>query len=447
MGRTSGSLWELGSVVAYNSGTHTATVRTNSGRPLQDVPQIKATGGVYDHLEAGTNVVVCWNLGFPAILGCMDFGSQVQAAITPPSITGVEGYGDDDPTQATHGGMSYKPPTAPVDMGPGDWAQVGNQGNHVAVMAGGVTSMGAPTAVLRSFGTSGTLQAIARRLETTTDFGKWHVENEQGRTSFVLRAGSNQATQTGLDEQHWTIRLDLGATGDMLDFVITEPAGRTLFRLHAGGDGRVQIYGDGGVDVSSGGGGTRETRQDVAGGYARRVTGADSTHVQGSRETIVGGDVTNETGGDVTEVAGGAWSRVVAGDDAFSVGGDLLSVVTGNVTAKTGEMLSTTIGKDFHVQAQGKTSLETGKSLVMSAKDTVDIRGSKIRLGAGRHPLPKFDRFLRDLGEFLSHLVSAIGMLVPSNPFGLAIQLALMQKFIIFVAQEFPYESAKCSNE
>lgn len=447
LSRVAGAQWELGVVVEYNSATHTSLVRTHSGRPLPDVPQIKATGGGYDHLETGTNVVICWNLGFPAIIGCIDFVGAAQAAITPPSITGVEGYGDSDPTQATEGLNSYKPPTAPTDMQPGDWAQVGADGNHVAVMAGGMTVLGSPTAQVRSFGRSGVLQHVARRMQAVTDFGQWRVENDQGRTSFVLRAGAGQATQTGLDEQHWTIRLDLGATGDVLDFKISEPGGKLLFRLHAGGDGRVQIYGDGGVDVSSGAQGAAETRHDVAGRRVSAVASSDSLSVAGNRSAVVDGSCSTEIAGDATRVIGGSEVLSVGGDAARGVGGDLASVVGGDVALKVGGKTDAKLEDDLATLIDGALSISARKSIAVKASGAASLTGSHVTLGSGGHPLPKFDAFLRDLSDFLSHLVSAIGCLVPSNPFGLAIQLALMQKFIIFTSQGFPYESRKCSNE
>lgn len=443
-----GVRWQLGVVVEYNSSTHTSTVRTHAGQPLRDVPQMKPTGGGYDHLECGTNVVVAWDLGIPMIIGCVDFVGPAQAAISPPSLTGVEGYGDADPTQPTAGGNSYKPPLAPVDMSPGDWAQVGVHGNHVAVLGGGLTLVGSPTAQTRSFGVSGVLQHVARRIETISDFGISRVQNEQGRTSFVLRAGSAQATETGMDEQNWTIRLDLGATGDILDFVISEPKGRVLFRLHAGSDGRVQLYGDGGVDVSSGGAGSAETRHDVARDRRANIGGDDLTTVHGVKETVVDQDRTVQVGGVDTTIIGRDSVRTAVGNSSESVGGDSATVITGSSTAKIGNAASLEVG--------AKASAKIGKGMDVSVQGDVKVKasgkavidGSKVRLGPnGRHPLPLFDKYLRDHAEFMTHLMSAIGALVPGNPIALATQLALMQKFIILVAQGFPYESTKVGND
>jgi hypothetical protein len=408
---------------------------------------MKSTSGAFDHLETGTNVVISWDLGIPMIIGCVDFVGAAQTAIAPPSITGVEGYGDADPTQVTHGSNSYKPPTAPTDQSGGDWAQVGSLGNHVAVLGGGMTSMGSPTAMIRTFGVAGTLQAIARRMESMTDFGQWRVENNQGRTSFILRAGSNQATETGYDEQNWTIQLDLGATGDILDFKITEPMGKVLFRLHAGADGRVQLYGDGGVDISSGGQGVAQTRHDIAGSRVAEVMSDDTVTVRGNQASSVEGDSATEVAGDVQHIIGGAETSVIGGDRASSVGGGSTHVTTGDLSTLVGGDAAADLQGDVAMSIVGKLLTEVGKTMELRASGKAVINGSHIDLGNGAHPLPKFDTFLRDFAEFLNHLISAIGQLVPSNPFGLAIELAMMQRFIIMASQGFPYISRKVSNE
>jgi hypothetical protein len=351
-------LYELGEVLAYNSATHTAVLRTHSGRPLKDVPQIKATAGGFDHLPTGTTVVVFYGLSFPAILGCIDLVGQAQSAIPAPTLTGVEGVGDADPTQATQGSNSYKPPGAPTDMTQGDWAQVGTLGNHVAVLEGGVSSFGSPAALIQALATSGTLRAVARRIQQFTDFGQLTIEEDQGKTSLVLRAGSNKATQTGMDEQHWTIRLDLGASGDILDFNITEPEGKLLFRLHAGADGRVQIYGDGGVDISSGPQGTAGMRHDVVGRHTTAVTGDTEHTIGGSRTSTVGGSSSTSIGGNTTTSTNGDSTEFVGGNRDVGVGGDETHVTTGARTTKIGEDEDVSVERNITVVARLVHTLE-----------------------------------------------------------------------------------------
>jgi hypothetical protein len=364
--RTGDPQFELADVVAYNSATHTAVIRTHSGRPLPDVPQLKATSGSYDHLSTGITVVVMWSLGFPVIMGCIDLPGVVQAAIPSPTLTGIDGIGDDNPVQPTDGTNNYKPPSAPTDMTQGDWAHVGRLGNHIAVLEGGIASFGSPTAAIQSLGPTGTLRTIARRLQQITDFGTLTVENDNGRSSLTLRAGANQTTQTGPDEQHWTVYLDLGAAGDMFDFRIADPEGRTLFRLHAGSDGRVQIYGDGGVDLSSGAGGTSTMRSDVAGDRAETVSGDHSSAVSGNSATTVDGTHSASVGGTSLRSVGGDSTEFVGGDHDAGVGGDQTLAVGGKRQAATG----------------GDDSTSAGGNWTAAATQTATVDGVQVQLGA-----------------------------------------------------------------
>jgi hypothetical protein len=326
-------------------------------------------------------------------MGCIDMVGPMQSVIPSTTLTSVEGVGDSDPTQADPGFNSYKPPSAPTDMTQGDWAQVGTLGNHVAVLEGGVSSIGSPTALLQSLGATGTLRSVARQLQQFTDFGKLTIENNQGMTSLILRAGSNQTTQTGLDEQHYTIRLDLGATGDVLDFAISEPEGRLLFRLHAGSDGRVQIYGDGGVDLSSGTGGTGTFNQNILGDHTTTITG-DVTHsaqgdetieIDGDKSVAVGGDTMHSTAGNVTHFVGGDHDVGVSGDETHAVagkrvvqiGGDDNTSVDGNSTTAALQVL-TVDGVQVKLGANAVEPAIKGTSYQASVMSQIGAAGSAL---------------------------------------------------------------------
>lgn len=440
--------WEIGTVIAYNSGTHTALVRTDSGRPLQDVPQMRHTQGSFDHLQTGTQVVVSWDLGMPIIIGILDLVGPAQSAIPAPTLTGVAGVGQDDATQPTEGSNNYRPPHAPTDMGGGDWAQVGTLGNHVAVLEGGLSLLGAPSAQVQSFAAQGLLRHVARVMDGFSDFGQWRMENKQGRTSFVLRAGASQTTQTGRDEQHWTIQLDLGATGDMLDFKILEPEGKILFRLHAGSDGRVQLYGDGGVDISSGAGGLAEQRHDVAGARATAV-GGDETHtVKGNHARLVDGDHTAGVGGSETRSVAGDATRYIGGDHTHGVGGDQTAVVAGKRTTSIGDDDTHAVDGDWKGSATGDIALIARGAAKLEATGQAKVNGAQIILGPnGQHPIPKFDTFLVDFAAFLGDLTSAIGNLVASNPVGLATVMTKIALFATKVGVQVPYVSTKVRND
>lgn len=466
LGRGGNPNWELGTVISFNTATHTAVVRGHSGRPLRDVPLLRKGPGDFEHLEVGTTVAISCDLGFPVIIGVIEFVGPGQGTVTPVDVTGITGNGDDNPLVPARGAQNYKPPFAPTDLTAGDWVRVGTQGNHVAVLEGGVTSMGTPAALIRSLGLAGVLQLISRTSQTFNDFGEWHVENDQGRTSFVLRAGANQTTQTGADEQHWTIRLDVGATGDMFDFRITEPDGRVVFRLHVTGDGRVQFYGDGGVDISSGPNADAATVQDIAGKRAVQTGSDDSLDVGGARTTRIARASQTTIGTDKTTVVGASETRFVNNDVTQSAGGKKTEVVVKGIDTKLvngGWMIdignpadgaSISAEAAYHLRtAMGDMTFESGGAFTAHAKQTMELDGPHVKLGrTASHPLPKFDEFQQGLASFLRQLLAVLQVGTTGSPTAhtltaLAPALPALQQFVEKVALKLPFQSTKVKND
>lgn len=467
--------WDLADVVAYNSSTHTAVLRTHKGAPLRDVPQLKQSAGDYEHLPTGTTVAVSYDLGFPVIMGTITLPGPAQEALQPPSITGVEGYGADNPLQPTEGSNNYRPPTAPADMTQGDYAKVGDLGQHLAVLAGGVASMGSPNAMVRSLGLSGLLQVIAQKLATVTDFGTWRVDNDQGRTSFILRAGASQTTQTGLGEEHWTIRLDLGATGDIFDFQITDPESKVLFKMHVGPDGRLELYGDGGVDISSGKKGNAETLQDIAGSRTTHVGSDDTLEVKNARSVTVGKSVTENIATDRSTSIGNVEALFVNKDRVVNTGGVHTDIVAGGAAqdAKPGNTARTTKilnggwkidignpadGANISAQAAyelktslGDISFDAGANMNLKAKQMMALEAILVKLNGDTYWLPKWDDFLRDFGQFLTILMAGlqagtVGSPVKQQLVTLMGSIAQLQEFVGKVNAGQIYKSTKAKN-
>lgn len=467
--------WELADVIAYNSKTHTAVVRTHTGRPLPNVPRIKTGPGDFENLRQGTTVVIAYDVGFPAILGTIDMVGPPQAAIASPTLTAVPGVGDDNPLQPTEGSNTYRPPNAPTDMTQGDWARVGGLGQHVAVLEGGIAQLGSPSALVRSLGAIGLLQFIGQRMKAVTDFGEWSVTNDQGRTSFVLRAGYDQSTQTGLDEQHWTIRLDLGASGDIFNFQITDPVGKTLFKIFAGSDGRVQIYGDGGVDVSSGKSGDAETLHEIAGDRGNSVGGDDSLSIAGDRSIKVGKSLVENVTTDRTVAVGNDDTLFVNKDQAASVGGNKVEVVAGGAAqdAKKGQTaLSLKVlnggyvidignpddGASLTAEAAydlrtsiGDVSVSAGGNLKLKAKQTASLDGQVVQINGDTYFMLKTTDALQDLGQYMT-LNNAVlqagtaGSPVKQQLVGLPAVTAQLQQIAQKFTQGQPYLSRKAKN-
>ena len=459
---------ELAAVVDYDPVTHTAKLRGHTGSDLEHVPQIRPGSNDFELLTKGTTVVVSHDLGFPVIDGVINLPGPPQSVLVAPSITGVSGIGDTSPLRSYIGVNNHRPPTAPTDLGPGDWAKSGPLGQHLAVLEGGVTSMGSPSAFVRSLGLLGVLQTVAKTFSTVTDFGNWKVINDGGKTSFSLRAGSCQTTQTGLDEEHWTISLDLGAKGDLFDFQITTPEGKNLFKFHVGADGKTEIYGDGGVDISAGSGGDNEHNSDIAGSRQVRIGADDALSVDGNQEVQVGKAVTENITTDHTCSIGNNASLLVNNDYTVSVGGKKTEIISGGSpqTAKPGnsgyalQVLNGDYTIDIGSAASGANpaamaaykvttgtgniEMSAGMQMKLEAKTTVTVNGSD-------HPLPKFDTFLQDLGQFLNTLLIALSAGTNGTPFAqvltnLLAQMGTLMQFVGKVQAGQPYTSLKAFN-
>jgi hypothetical protein len=89
---------------------------------------LKKGSGDYELLDTGTTVVISWGLGFmPLIIGVVDLVGQQLAALGNTSITNVGDSGAGDPLQSAASSTNYRPADAPSDLGPGDYAKVGDR--------------------------------------------------------------------------------------------------------------------------------------------------------------------------------------------------------------------------------------------------------------------------------------------------------------------------------
>ena len=470
--------WELGTVVVYHDGTHSADVRTMGvgGRFLPDVAQLKQNARDYDMLEPGTVVVISWDLGFmPLIVGTVNIVGRPIEALGDTGITGVSGVGVNDPLQPVRGLHNYRPADAPPDLMSGDKVRVGDRGQSIGVLKGGIAHLGSPTAQVRTFGLSGLLQTVAQRIQGLTDWGQWDVVNDQGKTSFILRAGADQTTQTGMDEQHWTIRIDLGATGDVFNFEITTPEGNTLFRLHVGADGHFQLFGAGGADISSGAG---------AAGVVQDHPGDLRINVGGNHQETTGKDVSRTAGQKIADTAGTDRNVTVGNDDAKTVNNDETRNIGGNATevvaggsaqdAKTSNIAKQTVvlnggyvidigdpSKGANVSAEaafklktyfGDITFESGADLTLTAQRTAKLDGTTVDLGQGTWAMAKWPQFRQDLYQFLTLLLAdlqagTVGTPVKQQLTVLTATVTQLQQFIQRLASPASYDSTKCNNE
>lgn len=230
---------------------------------------------------------------------------------TPPGehriVHGSTPVGGQDGVYTATGRQDYRG-GMPADLLPGDWARVGSQGNLVAVLEGGTTVLKASElskVIANSVGDL--LQLIGRNTDLYSDFGEIRFRNQDGRVSMSLRGGSQQTTETHTEQEKFTIRADLGHTGELVDFRITDTKGRTIAQSHWKPDGTVERYAD------------KALHEVVGTSYTFETTDKDET---------ISGSYTFTVGSNVNGTVGGSLNQQVQGNVEFTSGND--TVLTGN---------------------------------------------------------------------------------------------------------------------
>lgn len=375
--------------------------------------RLKTHPGDSTLLPPRTPVRVSFALGLPYIDGVLPTETRApDDRQNPTSITDVPGHGGDDPVFSRNFGASARADGEPSDVMPGDFVGQGPDGSSVAALHGRVAQLKAsPLAQIQAFGDTDTVRIAAGLYQLITWMGESKVVNDEGKTSFIWRGGSDQLTQTGADEERYTLKLDVGHTGDVLRFEVSNREGQPVFRLHVSPEGRVDVFAAGGVSTHGGNGAQRQPRvtqgssEETITGAASRIVERDaSTTVRGGLEHSVGSSRTYVTGLDFTsrinrnflQNIGGTKIEVVGGDSTYHVGGDYEHVTDGEVHAvklPTG---------NFSVEANGGNmtfSLDRGAFLVRTNGD------GTIQLGqTARSHLVKWEELAAALAPILARV-------------------------------------------
>lgn len=328
------------------------------------MPRIRMSPGDLSLIPNGTPVVVDYSLGEPYIAGILPAEGRRPTA-PAEGITGVAGHGGGDPVLATNYGVNARAGDEPNDLIPGDQVLRGPGTASLAALHGNVALLqGGRLAQVRAFGDDDALELIAGVYKLVTWMGEAKVINEDGKTSYVWRGGSDQLTQTGPDEERYPIRLDVGHTGDLINLEVCTPRGQTLFRFHVNGEGKLEIFAAGGIDQTQGGrtgpvrvAGARET--DVRGDDSRTVGGVCKTICEANRycsvssndELVVGQDLVLTVGRDVRVSANERLLFRAGGDAELVSGGNVkIAAPSGSVTIRTGEADGVKLGRNprFH---------------------------------------------------------------------------------------------------
>lgn len=350
-------LRERGTIIGVDANRHTYRVATNRGPVLNGVARLRASPGDTALLPLQQLVMVDHSLGEPYIVGVLPLQVEQAANETPSNVTGTDGHGGEDPVLNRNFGATARAPGEPRDLLPGDVALRSPDGAVVAALHGKVALLqGSPLAQVRAFGENNALEIIGGLLRVVTWMGEARVINEDGKTSFVWRGGADQLTETGADEDRYTLRLDLGHTGDLVNFEVTTPAGQSLFRFHVDPRGRASIVSRGGWEWTSGSDSQLE--------HPQRIHGAHVVEVEGSQRTRVAGAATHAYD------AGRA--TTVADNDGRTVGQDAVDRINRDLDVNVG-------GTASHV-AVGDVTRTSSRG---SVRDNVTVGNYAARINAG----------------------------------------------------------------
>lgn len=318
----------FGTVVAFDADTYAAIVRTERGNLLHGVPCLRPNPGEMAPLPTGTEVAISYEYGAPVITGCISLPSSKNDTTPSYSITDANGFGGLGLNQAEYPQGNFRKPGEPRDLIPGDWAATGPDGNGFARLGGGTSIMkSGPLSQIRTHSINDLVEIFSRNFRHITDMGESTITNNGGQINWSFRGGVTQRTETGPDEEKWTIRADLGAIGDIFNFELTTPGGQTLFKFHVDASGHCEIFGINGVNVSSG----------------NRYAGAHTEEHNGDSSKTVGGNQTSNIAGDAEHTYGNKLKETVGGD------------------------LETTIGNDCRIATMRDVAIAAGRSLRLNA--------------------------------------------------------------------------------
>ncbi|MGD9209144.1 MAG: hypothetical protein PVI90_00135 [Desulfobacteraceae bacterium] len=335
-----------GTIVDINPDTQTYKVAISTGDGIatqEGIGRITQSMGDVRILPIGTRVALSAEFGELFIVGIMPYTGNRNNNENRISLTGIAGTGGEDPLYTGRtSAANYRTKNTPRDLGSNDWAEIGEEGNAVAVLAGGVNVVrSSGMAQIRTHLINDLVEIISRNYKHISDMGISEIKNNKGRITWSFRGGSDQATETGSDQENWSIRIDLGAEGDLFRFELTQPSGGTNFKFHVTADGQLSIF-------------TAEASDEFVGTDKNiKILGDRTTSVkQNDEQTIEGNQTKNIYGIRNTGISNNDTCTV--GNDRIinvqkhlieTVGGKHEEKIVGNnpITAKPGDIARETI--------------------------------------------------------------------------------------------------------
>ena len=365
--RAPSNVIERGVILSLDAQRQIYRVVLNSGR-IREMPRIRNHPGDVTVLPNGAFVIVTFALGNPYILGVLPPETVSTFDENPTSVTDVNGYGGNDPIFNRGIGATSRGRNEPKDVAPGDFIGTSTDGASVSALHGQVAQIrGSALAKVQAFGDSDLVQIVAGVLRTVTWMGESNVVNNEGKTSFIWRGGTDQLTQTGPDEQRYTIKLDVGHTGNMVRFEICNRDNQNVFSVHIDPQGAVEVFSAGGISQHSG----------------ASVSQIHPVNFNGSVEETVTGSASRHVAGDVTETHEGSRTESVSSNHSVAVGQDLaLSVSRNSRTSVGGDTTVITTGKSRHASVDESRIEVLGPGKSHTVQTTGGSVATQTRTGA-----------------------------------------------------------------
>ena len=321
-----------GTVTDYRADTYTATVATADGRVIPGVGRMRSHPGDIAALPVGTEVLISWDWGFPIIVGIFPLPSGKNKGTATVSATDISGVGGQGENQSILPEGNYRNPGEPTDFIPGDIGTVGPEGNILAALTGGVNMLkSSPLSQIRTHLVNDLVEIISRNYRHITDMGESTITNENGRVNWCFRGGTDQRSETSGTEEKWTIRMDMGAVGDIFNLEFTTPKGQTLFKFHVDASGHCEIFGVNGVNISSGSRFDGGHSEEHSGNSTTAINGSKSTSVGGAQQSAIAGNATQDVGGDLTQTVGNDWGVQALRDMVISAGRQMIVSAQGSL--------------------------------------------------------------------------------------------------------------------
>lgn len=357
-------------------------VRTISGRVFV-CAQIKASPNDNTLLPMQTQVVVDYRFGAPYINGILPSEYAEVHEDNPANITDTDGHGGEDPAYQRNLRIGARAQGDPQDIMPGDAVLTSPDNSAVGALVGKVAVVrGSPMAQLRALGQQNLVHLMSGIFRHDTWMGTSEVINESGKTSYRFRGGSDQLNETGPDAEKFTIHLDVGDTGDVIDLRVTNLEGETLFRFHVTADGALDVYARGGVRQLGGSRGAQHPHQYV-GQHAVEVDGAHSLIVSGPHETSAD-SARHQIDNSRTTMVGLDDAKYVNRDESANVGGNSRREIAGSATQiSSGNFdIRSTSGEGL-ISTKERLSMATdGPAVILAQSLRVNTpRGDSIELG------------------------------------------------------------------